>query len=952
LVFLSGLALACPAGDPVARGDEPKSFPAEPPQWTVHQAPGQVQHRRGSQLGPEGAPGEEIAVEGSRDATQVVFDCKLIKPGRAIPELTAALWLRANRAGARLHLRVVFPNQKDPATGKLLTSYIPGAEYTDAGRWQQLICGTTDKAMQAEIRLLRWRLRPEPVDVTASYVDRVVVTCPLSPEPLQIALGDPRVEPLIEVGSQPPAEPAPPVHPPAEIRQGQLQIGGRPRLTIMVIDHGEKLETFKQLHVNMVWLRNAEEHARLAALRGQGVFAAAMPPTDVTPVEQLSAEGVRATPRAYGSPEILLWYLGTWISSQEREEIVGRMEQLRTHDYQLRRPTLADVVEDERYFSRYVSMLGTSRHIFGTAFTVKEYRNWLLERSRLANPGTFLFTWIQTEPVPAANDWRIEGKMRPAVVEPEQMRLQLYAAIMAGFRGFGYWSRTSLESNTPGAIERRLELTQLNLELELMEPFLATANLADTVTFRIDERLPKPTRKMVDFPRDSSQLDRAVRQKLAERDTQLKNQKLMPQETVAAVFQGTNYRLVVASWLSHDAQYVPGQLAARDAKVLIPEPSETAHFWELTTTGLKPLKKEKTVGHYLVTLPKFDQSAIILVSSDAGWRDQVEQHIRKIAPDSARIAIELAKAKWLRVHDVDAELTQMGASQPDGQRLLSRSEHCIQLAEAALTRGDYEGTRDAASDAVQLLRVLQFAHWNETVTQGDFGPISSPYTVCFQTLPDHHRLIERLGRAADGPLENQLPSGDFESQKAIREGWTQSQHSVEGLRAVAELYPTPHKGKSALRLIAVPTAGVDAPEIFSKPPVTVSSPPIAVRAGQILHVSGWVKVVAPVTHSLDGVTVHDNIDRMLGALRFTEKSGWQRFQVLREVRADGPYVLTISLHGMGEVLFDDLQVISHQVRTIRAASGTEPAWERAAPSYSTPSSSWNPLQTLRPAGAR
>jgi hypothetical protein len=213
-------------------------------------------------------------------------------------------------------------------------------------------------------------------------------------------------------------------------------------------------------------------------------------------------------------------------------------------------------------------------------------------------------------------------------------------------------------------------------------------------------------------------------------------------------------------------------------------------------------------------------------------------------------------------------------------------------------------------------------------------------------------LIERLGRAADGPLENQLPSGDFESQKAIREGWTQSQHSVEGLRAVAELYPTPHKGKSALRLIAVPTAGVDAPEIFSKPPVTVSSPPIAVRAGQILHVSGWVKVVAPVTHSLDGVTVHDNIDRMLGALRFTEKSGWQRFQVLREVRADGPYVLTISLHGMGEVLFDDLQVISHQVRTIRAASGTEPAWERAAPSYSTPSSSWNPLQTLRPAGAR
>jgi hypothetical protein len=724
---------------------------------------------------------------------------------------------------------------------------------------------------------------------------------------------------------------------------------------MMAIDHGEQMETFKQLHVNTVYmrLRNPQERARLAALKSEGIFAVAEPPPDATPVEQLSADGVRATPRAYESPEILLWYLGTWSSAQEREEVMSKIDQLRSHDFRLRRPTLIDVVEDERYYSKYVSMLGTSRHIFGTAFTFKDYRNWLVERSRLANPGTYLFTWIQTEPVPAANDWRITSKLRSAVVEPEQLRLQLYAAIMAGYRGFGYWSRTSLESTAPGAIERRLQIAQLNLELELMEPFLATASLADAVTFRIDQKLPKPTRKMVDFPRDASQMDKEIRQKLAERDTQLKNQKLMPQETVGAEFLGTNFRLVVASWLSHDAQYVPGELAAFDAKVLIPEPSETAHFWELTTTGLKPLDKKKTVGNYLVTLPKFDQSAIILVSSDTGWRDQVEQHIRQVAPESARISIELAKAKWTRVRDVDAELAQMGGAQPDSQRLLARSEHFIQLAEEAYTHRNYDAARDAAGDAMQSLRVLEYAHWNEAVTQGDYGPISSPYTVCFQTLPDHVRLVERLGRAADNPLENQPPSGDFESQQAIRAGWSQSQHAVEGLRAEAELYPSAHKGKSALRLIAVPTAGVEAPEIIAKPPVTVSSPAITARAGQILHISGWVKIVAPVTHSLDGVTVHDNIDRMLGALRFNEKSGWQRFQMLREVRADGPYVLTFSLHGMGEVLFDDLQVIPHQMSTIRAASGSDAPWEGASGAPNERGSgSWNPLRTLRPAGGR
>ncbi|HEV7999076.1 MAG TPA: hypothetical protein VGP63_04290 [Planctomycetaceae bacterium] len=934
-----------------APSEEPKPLPVEQGKWKVHKAPGEVRQRRSPQLGYDGAEGEEILVEGSREATAVIFDLQLPKPGSVHSELKATVWMRANRVGAEIYLRVIFPNQKDPTTGQLLQCYVKGGEYTDAGRWQQLVCATPERAMQSEIRLLRGRFRSQPIDVSVPYVDQVVVTCPLGREPFEITLGDPHVDGLVPAGTKAPPEQPRAVRPIAGIRQGQLEISGRSRIAIMAIDHGEDPDTFKQLHVNTVYMRirNAAERARLAALWERGIFAAAEPPSDPAPVEQLAADGLRATPRAYGSPEILLWYLGTWMTSQDREDITAKLEQLRAHDYRLRRPTLIDVTEDERYYSRYVSILGTSEHIFGTATTFKDYRNWLLERSRLANPGTFLFTWIQTEPVPAVNDWRIQSHLTPAVVEPEQIRLALYSAIMAGYRGFGYWSRTSFESTAPGAVERRLMVAQLNLELELFEPFLATAHLSDMGTFRIDEKIPKPTRKLVDFPRDASQLDRGIRQQLAEIDTQAKNKKLMPQETVAAVFRGPNYSVVIASWLSHDAQYVPGKLAAYDAKVLIPEPSENAHFWELTTTRLRPLKKEKTVGHYLVTLPKFDQSAIILVSSDPGWRDQVEQHIQQIAPISARISIDLAKSKLERVRGVDAQLTEMGSGQTDGPRLLSRAERCLQDAEAAYQAQRFDQARDSAGDAMQLLRVLQYAHWNESVTQNEYGPITSPYTVCFQTLPDHHRLIERLGRTADNPQDNQLPSGDFEGRNAIGAGWTQSQHAVEGVRAVAELYPSPHKGKMALQLIAIPATGIDAPEIISKPPVSVSSPPMPVHQGDILHVSGWIKVIAPPTKSLDGITVRDNIDRSLGALHFTEKSGWQRFQALREVREDGPYILTLTLHGMGEVLFDDLQVIPHRVRTIRAASGMDAPFERLRPPAGSGSPGLaTPLQSLRP----
>ena len=98
------------------------------------------------------------------------------------------------------------------------------------------------------------------------------------------------------------------------------------------------------------------------------------------------------------------------------------------------------------------------------------------------------------------------------------------------------------------------------------------------------------------------------------------------------------------------------------------------------------------------------------------------------------------------------------------------------------------------------------------------------------------------------------------------------------------------------------------------------------------------------TGSLDGVTLHDNLGGMLGALRFTEKAGWQRFQLLRDVREDTDFRLTVSLNGIGEVLLDDLKIIPHWERSIQAAGGRRPAPFAQSP---PPRRFWNPLQSLR-----
>ena len=349
---------------------------------------------------------------------------------------------------------------------------------------------------------------------------------------------------------------------------------------------------------------------------------------------------------------------------------------------------------------------------------------------------------------------------------------------------------------------------------------------------RLDPKL-KITRRQFD-----GQSEREIKQKLAERDTLLKNQKLIPSETDVSVFQGPYFKLIIVTWLGHDAQFAPGTLAGNEAKVLIPEPSECAHFWSVTTTGLQPLKKVKMPGGYQVTLPKLDQTAVILASPDPLQRDPIEDRTMKMAQESADVWIRLAKAKLKRVEMVDAELTALGHDQPDGRMLLYRAEQIVRHSQAAFEQGDYNRAREDAADTMQLCRTLQYAHWNEAVlSQGVTVPLSSPYTVCFQTLPDHWRLVERIGRSADRPQDNLLATGDFEDPRVVREEWIHSQHAIEGVRANATLVSPAHRGKYALQLTATPSPGFAPPVVIPKAPVTVTSPsvPVPRGAGALCH---------------------------------------------------------------------------------------------------------------------
>ena len=143
------------------------------------------------------------------------------------------------------------------------------------------------------------------------------------------------------------------------------------------------------------------------------------------------------------------------------------------------RPVSADVWDGLVPYSRILNLVGVHRWPLMTTLELPRYREWLEQRRRLANPGTFTWTWIQTH----MPDWFTNvlydrsstgAFNEPVGPQPEQIRLLTYTALAAGYKGIGFWSDRFLADSHQGR-DRLLVCALLNQELEMLEPFLVSA---------------------------------------------------------------------------------------------------------------------------------------------------------------------------------------------------------------------------------------------------------------------------------------------------------------------------------------------------------------------------------------------------------------------------------------------------------------------------------------------
>ena len=864
-------------------------------------------HQRTGVGARSGAGCEFLQINASGGAARIGLD---VGEGRIIPELKVGLWVRSDRPGLQLLGRIVLPRTIDPQTKKPVARYVAGTSYTQPDRWQELRLDDLPRLVQQQARVL-WNELGQEIDAREAYLDRIALDFGAGRGQTRLWIDDLEVSGLVARGAgndetaggdgvRPAKFDAPEPRrgrPKAELSSSILLTGGRPMFPRLIEYRGESLDMLKDLGFNGIVLHETPAALVLEEAERLGLWIVCPPPRPSGLDDPQAPQGALAPFDARYDP-VLAWHLGSGLTQRELELTERWAAEVQRADGAAPRPLVCDAESALKPYSRIPSMiLLTHRYPLGSSFELADYGVWLRQRPLLALPGTAFWTTIQTEFAPQMIEQVAllsEGRARTPSVQCEQMQLLVQSALAAGARGLIFASRSPLDASDGESRERAQALELINRELALIDAWAAAGTLRANL-------------KGI----DSTEANPGVG---------------------AAVLQTDQTRVLIPMWLGTGGQYVPGQSAGNNITFVVPGAPESHKALEITPGGLRPVVKlVRKPGGMHVQLEEFSVAAMVVMTDEVAI-GRLSRESLAAGPETARLARDLAAHQFNLVAAVDAELTRQGRKGDDAALWLGESRRSLGEADRSLANRDYRTVAVSAQRALRPLRLLERDHWERAVKS--LGrPSASPLTANFASLPAHWRFLAELDSAERS--RNMLAEGSMENVRRMHQaGWRLhvthalvTEESLDGgkppVLASGELVgrskfgPEPYAGDYCFHLRAVATNVESPPELIETPPLWLTSPAVALQAGQWVRIHGWICVPGPVMGSLDGVLIFDSLGGEPLAERIGATGGWKEFTLYRAAPASGPMTLTIALSGLGEAWLDNLSVEVLQRRSSR-----------------------------------
>ncbi len=520
--MIVGLVLAAVRGDdkepsPDAKGALRESFEEPQPIWLREYSDATVNliaHERSNCAAHGGRLSERFQFEaggGSR------FFVSYATPRIPISDdLNVVVYVRSNRAGVQVFLRVVLPADVDPETKSPSFILVPGPIFDQVDRWQRLEMSHIGPAIEQQVRVKRSEVR-RPVSVQGAFIELVLVNLMGGPGATEVFLDDLEISPVAR-----------------DLLTGQAKTndaGKGKAADAPLVDGGAAAGDHRAHYPSLRLERNFLERlapgpqyvpwfptaidapgADVAKLRGAGcdiLFDDVK--ADPARLQEALKRGFMLMPRVSNvasventqrlldeiaafplRPAVAFWYLGDHLG-HDRDRAVRETELTRTRralaalrklDDTNSHLGLAGVDGDLRLFARApvgLDMIAIKPRFWASSVSLLENYMYLMQRRESAvasNLGALFWAWIPAAAPPGVStniwgdDTPPESAWATPPVQPAQLRLMTYLALSAGYRGLVFEGDAGLTRRAGEVL--RIEMSFLNLEIDLFEDILAT----------------------------------------------------------------------------------------------------------------------------------------------------------------------------------------------------------------------------------------------------------------------------------------------------------------------------------------------------------------------------------------------------------------------------------------------------------------------------------------------
>jgi hypothetical protein len=308
---------------------------------------------------------------------------------------------------------------------------------------------------------------------------------------------------------------------------------------------------------------------------------------------------------------------------------------------------------------------------------------------------------------------------------------------------------------------------------------------------------------------------------------------------------------------------------------VVPGIPDSSQAFAMTLAGLRLLDAKRVAGGTRITLDAFDEAAVI--TQDAQVISGLRQLFARDGLATIRLAREVLSMRASDVSEIGRRLSQLGYDIRGSDAILRGASTWLQQADAMLAAGRIESAFTVIATADR--RLSDAAKLQSSIVRPATRLSSHALAESRDMLGEFAHFLRTSESLRPG--DNVLYGGDFENLDELTQfGW---QHLFDPAAAdevrVELSADRPHHGRYCLRLAQ--NGAPQRAEAGETARMRIVSPAVPVAPGQILEISGWVRVsglenaVTPVLRieeSLGGPEMH---------LPVASTSGWEPFQIIR-----------------------------------------------------------------------